>query len=611
MPDCPDGTVVTLGASNATSRGARRVLPLPAPLSIGDNDLVREDRSPAGGRDEDVKVQVPVAYRVRADLTTLSARPPAITVRIEATAGNDVRVDDKPITLDENGRGAYAIDVERRPRGRATPRRSSERSRSRSRRRAAKPESGQLTARTRHRRRSRSMPRAASSSPTRGAPRSRDRRAPARRHHRRPERRRGCAGTLRRARRAPAVGREDRRDRRNGAAARAAHRASAKVVRVASLDDAAKESRTRQNPSPSTPSAPTPARRPARRRSSRARWSRCARAAGHTVLLVEEKKSVRRRARRASCASFTATRTRSRAVTASRVRTLVGAVTASGKTVPEVEAMLVIALKARGRSEARTMRTGASVAHVGSVAVPPPARAALRRRPRRRRAAPRSAATRASSSSAHPAARRRRTAAMRGGAARRRTSAPGGLRIAWRKTIGLSIEQPALAGPDGTLAVVTARGDVIFLDSDGEEKARATAGSAAVGPATTTSDGTVVFTTSAGDAVGIRPSSSRLASSRASAASATCAPRRSSLDDGGVVVATLTDLVVLDAEGNVRSRVALPEAPAAPLLASGDKVVAVTATGAVYGWTPGRELVRLGSFGAPIDGGAALADANT
>ena len=28
----------------------------------------------------------------------------------------------------------------------------------------------------------------------------------------------------------------------------------------------------------------------------------------------------------------------------------------------------------------------------------------------------------------------------------------------------------------------------------------------------------------------------------------------------------------------------------------------------MFGWTPGREPVRLGSFGAPIDGGAALAD---
>ncbi|MDB4933031.1 MAG: hypothetical protein JWP87_3 [Labilithrix sp.] len=188
----------------------------------------------------------------------------------------------------------------------------------------------------------------------------------------------------------------------------------------------------------------------------------------------------------------------------------------------------------------------------------------------------------------------------------------GVLRVAWRKTIGLSIEQPALVGADGMLAVVTAtRGDVIFLDADGEEKGRVTAGTSSVGPATMTSDGTVVFTTSAGDAVGVKRTipRPRFVTRIGGERNPRAAPL--SLDDGGVVVATLSDLVVLDAEGNVRSRVSLPEMPAAPLLASGDKVIAVAVTGAVYGWTPGREPVRLGSFGAPIDGGATLADAST
>jgi hypothetical protein len=204
---------------------------------------------------------------------------------------------------------------------------------------------------------------------------------------------------------------------------------------------------------------------------------------------------------------------------------------------------------------------------------------------------------------------------MRGDA--RRTGAskdvlPSGvLHIAWRKTIGLTIDQPALAGPDGTLAVVTARGDVVFIDADGEEKGRATSGTTSIGPATMTSDGTVVFMSSGGDAIGIRRTSPRprFVTRIGGERNVRAAPL--SLDDGGVVVATASDLVVLDSEGNVRSRVSLPESPSAALLASGDKVIAVTSTGAVYGWTPGREPVRMGSFGAPIDGGAALGDANT
>ncbi len=184
----------------------------------------------------------------------------------------------------------------------------------------------------------------------------------------------------------------------------------------------------------------------------------------------------------------------------------------------------------------------------------------------------------------------------------------GPLRIAWRKTTGLTLDQPALSGADGTLAVVSVRGDVSFLDTDGDERATVKVGAAQVGPAAMTSDGTVVYMTSAGDVVGVRrPSpqprfSTRIGGER----NVRAAPL--SLDDGGVVIATMTDLVVLDSEGNVRSRVGLPETPAAPLVAAGDKVLAITSSGTVYGWAPGREPVRLGSFGAPIDGGAVLTE---
>ena len=188
----------------------------------------------------------------------------------------------------------------------------------------------------------------------------------------------------------------------------------------------------------------------------------------------------------------------------------------------------------------------------------------------------------------------------------------GTLRIPWRKSTSLTVDQAALAGPDGTLAVVSTHGDVVFLDEGGEDRMLVRVGASQVGPATITSDGTVVFTTNNGEAVGIRRTSvsprftTRIGGERNSRGAAPL-----SLDDGGVVVATMSDLVVLDAEGNVRARATLPEAAAAPLVAAGDRIIAVTTTGAVYGWAPGREPVRLGSFGAPIDGGAALADATT
>lgn len=116
-PTCPDGTTVTLGTSTTQMDKNAAVLLLPAPLSIGDNELtVKIDRH-GKGRTEDVKIHVPVAYRVRADLSTLASTPRAITVRVEAQPGSEVKIDDKPVALDAQGRGAYAIDLAKETEG--------------------------------------------------------------------------------------------------------------------------------------------------------------------------------------------------------------------------------------------------------------------------------------------------------------------------------------------------------------------------------------------------------------------------------------------------------------------------------------------------------------
>jgi hypothetical protein len=199
----------------------------------------------------------------------------------------------------------------------------------------------------------------------------------------------------------------------------------------------------------------------------------------------------------------------------------------------------------------------------------------------------------------------------RSGAAKQPLPA-GTLNIVWRKTTGLSVDQPALAGADGTLSVVTSRGDIVNLDEAGEEKSHVNVGVGAIGPATMTSDGTIVYVTTNGDVIGVRRSPARVRYTTRVGGDGTrrgAAPL--ALDDGGVVVATGSDIVVLDAEGNVRSRASLPETPAAPLVAAGDKVLVVTTAGTVFGFSPGREPVRMGSFGAPIDQGAALVDGST
>lgn len=108
---CPNDTKISLGASSATVTDATAVLPLAIPLKIGDNDLDIAIDRPGAGRDETVKIHVPIAYRVKADLTTLTSMPPVVTVRVEAAPGTEVTVDDKPVALDPSGKGSYALDV--------------------------------------------------------------------------------------------------------------------------------------------------------------------------------------------------------------------------------------------------------------------------------------------------------------------------------------------------------------------------------------------------------------------------------------------------------------------------------------------------------------------
>src|SRR5262249_20645582 len=91
------------------------------------------------------------------------------------------------------------------------------------------------------------------------------------------------------------------------------------------------------------------------------------------------------------------------------------------------------------------------------------------------------------------------------------------------------------------------------------------------------------------------------------------------LEDGGVVVATENELDALDASGSIRARAALPKdeilgsgpTEKGSLLAAGGRVIAVAKSGVVFAWSPGRDLVRVGSFGGEVDGGATVLDDHT
>jgi hypothetical protein len=112
---CKDGTVAELDGVKATFAAGSADLPMATPLHVGDNSLTLHVDRPGMGRDESVKIVVPIVFRVRADVSTALAPAagarPAITVRVETAPGATVTVDDKPLALDASGVGAYAVDL--------------------------------------------------------------------------------------------------------------------------------------------------------------------------------------------------------------------------------------------------------------------------------------------------------------------------------------------------------------------------------------------------------------------------------------------------------------------------------------------------------------------
>lgn len=108
--NCPAGTTISAGESKATVENQIAELTLAAPLQVGENKIKVLVHKPEG-RDEEQEIRIPVAYRVRTDLTELTKTPPAITIRVEASPGSTATVNGQPLAIDAQGKGAVSIDV--------------------------------------------------------------------------------------------------------------------------------------------------------------------------------------------------------------------------------------------------------------------------------------------------------------------------------------------------------------------------------------------------------------------------------------------------------------------------------------------------------------------
>jgi hypothetical protein len=107
---CRDGTAVRVAGAQSTFAAGLSDLPLPAPLRIGDNPVDLQVERPGSTRVEPVHVNVAVAYRVRADVSTMSAAKPSFTIHVQALPGSQARVAGADVPIDAAGSGIYAVD---------------------------------------------------------------------------------------------------------------------------------------------------------------------------------------------------------------------------------------------------------------------------------------------------------------------------------------------------------------------------------------------------------------------------------------------------------------------------------------------------------------------
>ncbi len=107
---CVDGTAVRLGAASGTFTAHRASIALPDRLEVGENELGLSFTRP-DGTSEDVKLVVPVDFRLDPDASGLAASPPVLRVKVAAAAGAAVVVNGASVAIGPDGRGVADVSV--------------------------------------------------------------------------------------------------------------------------------------------------------------------------------------------------------------------------------------------------------------------------------------------------------------------------------------------------------------------------------------------------------------------------------------------------------------------------------------------------------------------
>jgi hypothetical protein len=110
--ECPDGTRLSLGPSEAELSGRKAYIALPEPLPLGESHASFGVQKP--GEDEPTIVELtlpPVEYRIVPDIGTLVGDQPKLTLKVAALPGSKVEIAGQPVALDAAGQGESGIDM--------------------------------------------------------------------------------------------------------------------------------------------------------------------------------------------------------------------------------------------------------------------------------------------------------------------------------------------------------------------------------------------------------------------------------------------------------------------------------------------------------------------
>jgi hypothetical protein len=109
--NCKEGERVQIGRVSATFSAGLAKLKVPSALRVGDNRFELVLTPPDSTREHRVAVTVPLEFRVRGDVSTLSQAVPTLSVRVEAVPGSTIVVDGHGVPLGANGLAVHGIDV--------------------------------------------------------------------------------------------------------------------------------------------------------------------------------------------------------------------------------------------------------------------------------------------------------------------------------------------------------------------------------------------------------------------------------------------------------------------------------------------------------------------